>query len=116
MYNWTSQHEIAFSPSKLALVSAPMLALPNFAKPFLLEIDASDTGIGAVLLQDKHPLAFISKAFGPRNRGLSTYEKEYLAILTAIDHWRPCLQLAEFLIFTDQKSLTHLEEQRLHTS
>jgi hypothetical protein len=46
---------------------------------------------------------------------LSTYEKEYLTILIAVDHWRSYLQLAEFLIIADQKSLTHLSDQRLHT-
>jgi hypothetical protein len=66
-------------------------------------------------MQQGHPLAFISKALGPKSKGLSTYEKEYLAILIAVDQWRPHLQLVEFTIFTDQKSLTHLTDQRLHT-
>ena len=50
---------------KSALVSAPVLALPDFSKPFQLQTDASDLGVGAVLLQDGHPLAFVSKALGP---------------------------------------------------
>jgi hypothetical protein len=61
-------------------------------------------------MQNGHPLAFISKALGPRTKGLSTYEREYLAILIAINHWRAYLQLAKFIIFTDQKSLTHLDD------
>jgi hypothetical protein len=68
-----------------------------------------------VLLQNGHPLAYISKPLGPKTRGLSIYEKEYLAILLAVDQWRQCLQLAEFIIFTDQKSLVHLNDQRLNT-
>lgn len=52
---------------------------------------------------------------GPRNRGLSVYEKEHLAILLAVQQWRPYLQLGEFTIRTDHKSLTHLTDQRLHT-
>jgi hypothetical protein len=52
---------------------------------------------------------------GPRTRGLSTYEKEYLVILITVDQWRAYLQLTEFVIFTDQKSLIHLSDQRLHT-
>lgn len=91
-----------------------MLAIPDFSKTFI-ETDASNTGIGAVLQQQGHPLAYLSKPLGPCNAGLSTYEKEYLAILMAVEHWRSYLQLDEFIIKTDQRSLVHLEEQRLST-
>ena len=77
---------------KSALVLTPVLALPDFSKPFQLQTDASDLGVGAVLLQDGHPLAFVSKALGPRTRALSTYEKEFLAILVAVEQWRSYLQ------------------------
>jgi hypothetical protein len=66
-------------------------------------------------LQNDHPLAFVSKALGPRNKGLSTYEKEYMAILLAVDQWRSYLQHSEFLIKTDHASLSHLTDQRLNT-
>ena len=66
-------------------------------------------------MQQGHPLAFLSKSLSPRLQGLSTYEKEYLAILMAVEQWRSYLQLAEFQILTDHKSLVQLEEQRLHT-
>lgn len=89
--------------------------LPDFSCTFVIETDASDLGIGAVLMQRDHPLAFVSKALGPRNRGLSTYEKEYMAILLAVEQWRPYLQFKEFIIKTDHASLTHLVDQRLHT-
>lgn len=95
--------------------SSPVLAMPRFDKPFSIETDASVLGIGAVLIQDGHPLAFLSKALGPRSRGLSTYEKEYMAILMAVQQWRSYLQLAEFIIYTDQQSLVQLTDQRLHT-
>lgn len=67
------------------------------------------------MLQEGHPLAFISKPLGVKTQGLSTYEKEYLAILVAVEQWRHYLLHAEFVIFTDQKSLIHLNEQRLNT-
>jgi hypothetical protein len=96
------------------LVQAPVLALLNFSKPFALETDASDSGIGAVLLQEGHPLAFLSKALGPKSKGLSSYEKEYMAILIIVQQWRSYLQRAEFIIYTYHKSLSQLNVQRLH--
>jgi len=84
VYVWTSEHQVAFQTLRQALSSAPVLALPDFSLPFCIETDASGIGIGAVLLQKGHPLTYISKALGPRSRGLSTYEKEYLAILEAV--------------------------------
>jgi len=115
LFIWTPEHTAAFQALKDALCSSPVLALPNFSKPFTIETDASDSGVGAVLMQDGHPLAFFSKALGPRTRGLSTYEKEYMAILLAVQQWRSYLQFQEFIILTDQRSLTQLTDQRLHT-
>jgi len=115
LFVWTTAHDEAFQSLKSALCQAPVLALPDFAKPFAIETYASDLGVGAVLLQQGHPLAFVSKALGPKTRGLSTYEKEYLAILIAVEQWRHYLQHAEFIIHTDQRSLVHLNEQRLNT-
>jgi hypothetical protein len=102
LFIWTSEHELAFQTLKSALCQSPVLALPNFSKPFTIETDASDAGVGAVLMQEGHPLAFFSKALGPKSRGLSTYE-EFMAILLAVQHWRPYLQFQEFVILTDQK-------------
>lgn len=76
----------------------------------MVETDASDYGIGAVLQQDGHPIAYVSKALGPRTQGLSTYEKESLAILLAVEQWKAYLLRAEFIINTDQRSLTHLTD------
>jgi hypothetical protein len=103
------------SDCEQALVEAPVLTLPDFSQPFCIEIDASDLGVGVVLLQGKHPIAFIRKTLGPKLRGLSTYEKEYVAFLLAVDQWKSYLNYSEFHIYTDQKSLVHLNEQRLHT-
>jgi hypothetical protein len=90
-YVWTQHHQHAFISLKQALIATPVLALPDFNKQFQLETVASEFGVGAVLMQQGHPLAFISMALGPRTRGLSTYEKEYLAILIVVDQWRAYL-------------------------
>jgi hypothetical protein len=81
----------------------------------VVETDASGTGIGAILMQDGHPIAYLSKALCPKNLGLSTYEKECLALLLAVHHWRAYLQHNKFIIRTDQKSLLNLTDQRLNT-
>jgi hypothetical protein len=75
VFAWTSVHDKSFSALKKSLISAPILALPDFSKPFYIETDASGTGIGAVLMQGGHLLAYISKEFGPKSKGVSTYEK-----------------------------------------
>lgn len=115
VFVWTSTHQTAFEALKAALIFAPVLALPDFSKVFEIETDASDNRVGVVLMQTGHPLAFLSKALGPKNRGLSTYEKECMAILLAVDQWRSYLQFGEFIIRTDQRSLVHLRDQRLAT-
>ena len=115
LFIWTSETEASFQALKKALSSAPVLALPDFTKPFIIETDASAKGIGVVLQQLGHPIAYVSKALGPRAQGLSTYEKECLAILKAVDHWYYYLQSASFVVLIDQKSLTNLDDQRLST-
>lgn len=115
MYIWTYEIEASFQTLKTTLMTAPVLALPDFSKTYVLEIDASDKGIGAVLQQDGHPLAYVSKALGTKAQGLSTYEKECYAILLAVDHWHPYLLQSEFITKIDQRSLIHLDDQRLTT-
>jgi hypothetical protein len=89
--------------------------LPDFSKQFCVETDASDMGVGVVLMQQGHPIAYVSKSFGPKMKGLSTYEKEYVVVLLAVEQWKFYLQLGEFIILIDHKSLIHLNEQRLNT-
>jgi hypothetical protein len=72
LFIWTHAHQQSFDSLKQALLTAPVLALPNFEKPFVVETDASERGLGAVLMQDHHPIAYLSRALGPRLRGLST--------------------------------------------
>ena len=66
-------------------------------------------------MQQGQPLAYVSKALGPRSRALSVYEKEYMAILLAMEQWRAYLQVHNFVIKIDQKSLAHFQDQMLHT-
>lgn len=108
LFIWPSVHEDAFIALKSALSSAPVLQLPNFSLPFELETDASASGIGDILSQQGNHIAFVSKALSMKNQGLSTYEKEYLAILMAVDQWMAYLQHDEFIIYTDQRSLAHM--------
>jgi hypothetical protein len=84
LFIWTDITDTAFRTLRQALVSAPVLALPDYKLQFTVETDACDVGIGAVLSQAGHPIAYVSRALGPRNQGLSVYEKEYLAILLAV--------------------------------
>lgn len=64
-------------------------------------------------MQDQHPIAYLSKPLGIKNQALSVFEKECLAILLAIDRWRPYLQHQKFIIRIDHSSLQHLTEQRV---
>ena len=112
---WSSTAQQAFDLLKTAMATTPVLALPNFHEPFEVETDASDIGIGAVLMQKSQPVAFLSKALGPTHSHLSIYEKEFLALIMAVEKWRQYLQRQEFVIITDHKSLSFLNEQNLHS-
>ncbi|KAD5318093.1 hypothetical protein E3N88_18039 [Mikania micrantha] len=98
-----------------SLTSAPVLALPDFSKEFIVETDASAKGLGAVLMQEGHPIAFISKALSTKQQSLSVYEKELLAILMAVKAWHHYLIVKKFLIRTDQTSLKYLLTQKITT-
>ena len=80
-----------------------------------METDASDHGIGAVLMQKGQPIAFLSKALGLKHQHMSIYEKEFLALIMAVEKWRQYLQRQEFVIITDHKSLSFLNEHNLHS-
>lgn len=94
------------------MTTAHVLALPNFSKPFVLETNASGKGVGAVLMQDHWPIAFLSKALSLRNQVLSIYEREFLAVIIVVQKWRTYLQGHKFMIRTDQQALRHLLDQK----
>lgn len=90
-FQWSTLAQHAFDQLKQAMSSTRILALPNFNQPFIVETDASDVGIGAVLMQKDQPVAFMSKALGPSHTKLSIYEKEFLALIMAVEKWRAYL-------------------------
>ncbi|GAU25735.1 hypothetical protein TSUD_216660 [Trifolium subterraneum] len=112
---WSESATQAFLQLKQALTSAPVLCLPDFSKPFVVETDASGKGIGAVLMQEHHPVAYISKSLGPKQQAMSIYERELLAIVYAVQKWGSYLSHAPFIIKTDQKSIKHMLDQKLNT-
>ncbi|CAM8880125.1 unnamed protein product [Rhodiola kirilowii] len=114
-FSWNSEAAKAFHNLKDALSSSPVLALPNFDKQFTVETDASSNGIGAVLMQDHHPICYISRKLGPRHQSLSVYEKELLAVVHAVQSWSSYLAHRPFIIKTDQRSLKYLLEQKITT-
>ena len=83
-FQWNPQAQIAFENLKQAMINSPVLALPNFEEEFVIETDASGFGIGAVLQQHGHPIAFLSKTLAAKHQSLSAYEKELLAVVLAL--------------------------------
>ncbi|KAM5587861.1 hypothetical protein ABKV19_006351 [Rosa sericea] len=114
-FQWTKMAEQAFEDLKYALMHTPVLALPDFTKEFVIECDASGIGIGAVLSQDGHPIAFLSKALAPRHMALSVYDKEMLAVVYAVQHWRPYLLGKHFRIYIDHRTIQYFLDQKITT-
>ncbi|KAK4265116.1 hypothetical protein QN277_026209 [Acacia crassicarpa] len=108
---WTPAAAKAFQTLKNVIVSPPVLALPKFNDPFVIETDASGSGLGAVLSQNGHPLVYASKVLAPTKRHLSTYEREVLAILFVVKQWRSYLGGRKIFIRTNHLPLKHLLEQ-----
>jgi hypothetical protein len=111
-FQWGTEQQAAFDKLKQVMSQPPLLALPDFSLPFTVETDACDTGLGAVLMQQSRPLAYYSQALGPKNRVLSVYEKEAMAILQAVKKWRHYFLGNKLIIKTDQCSLKYIGNQK----
>ena len=110
---WTTSCNTAFMDLKRLLCSSPVLQCPDFSRPFILQTDASDWGVGGVLSQlDQegldHPVAYFSRKLLPRERRYATVEKECLAIKLAIQAFRVYLLGKPFRIVTDHHALEWL--------
>lgn len=115
-FQWTPEAQEAFELIKIALTTAPVLANPDFTKKFYLHCDASDYGIGAVLVQldedgSEKPIAYMSKKLNTAQRNYSVTERECLAAIEAIKKFRCYLELQEFEVITDHASLVWLMKQ-----
>lgn len=115
-FKWNLKAEASFEQLKMVMTQAPVLALPNFNELFIVECDATRSGIGGVLMQNQRPIAFFSHALRDKNLFFSTYEKEMLALVLAVQKWRPYLLGRKFVVRTDQKSLKHLWKQKITTT
>lgn len=111
-FGWSDDATRAFSSLKAAMISPPVLTLPNFQEDFVIEADASEYGLGAVLMQQNRPVAFFSKLLGKQAQLKSVYEKELMAICLSIIKWKHYLLGRHFVVRSDQQSLRYLLQQR----
>ena len=118
---WDDACEGAFCTLKDKLVTAPVLAYADFSMPFVLDIDASHSGLGAVLSQDhegkKRPVAYASRGLHPTERNMSNYSSMKLELLglkwAVTEKFREYLLGAKFTVFTDNNPLSYLQTAKL---
>ena len=108
-----SECRYSFDRLKWLFTSAPVLAYPDFTKPFLLETDASITVLGLVLAQWQddelvRPIAYASKSLQAHERNYGITELEGLGVVWAVKHFCPYLYGPKCEVFTDHQALTVL--------
>ena len=118
-YAWGPLCQAAFRQVKSMLSSQPILLAPDFQKPFMLMTDASDTGAGAVLMQQddkgiEHPICYFSRKYDMHQKNYSTIEKEALALLLALQHFDVYLSTGLFpiTVFTDHNPLVFVNKMK----
>jgi hypothetical protein len=116
-WSWGTRHQKAFEELKHRVTTEPVLAHPILTDPFELEVDASGFAMGAVLLQrkedgKKHPIAYYSKTLSTAERNYDVYDLELLAIVNALDHWRPYLAGSphKIIIYSNHQNLLYWKE------
>ena len=116
--HWTTECQAAFDKLREALTSPPILSYPDFKsdRPFLLYTDASNTGVGACLLQDQEGvprvIAYVSTTFNIHEVKYSVLDKELTAIRWAVKRLKPFLWGHKFVICCDHKPLSYLQSRK----
>ena len=112
VFEWTKAASTAFQLLKERMTQAPILRLPDFTKVFEVSCDASGVGIGGVLSQESHPVAYFSEKLSDAKLRYSTYDKEFYAVVQSLKHWRHYLLHQEFVLFSDHEALKYLHAQK----
>jgi hypothetical protein len=112
-FKWSPQCEEAFLTLKKLLTTAPVLAQPKIEKSFDVYCDASGMGIGGVLMQDGHVIAYASRQLRRHEEHYPTHDLELLAVMHTLKVWRHYLLGNLAHIYTDHKSLKYLNSTRL---
>lgn len=112
---WDSKKLKAFEALRCALMSGPVLASPDYARPFLVQCDASEKGLGLVLSQEngsgeEHPILYASRKLTLREQAYSTIEKECACLVWAVERLNCYLFGSEFVFITDHHPLTWLQQ------
>lgn len=102
-FGWDNEAAEAFERLKSAMMTVPILALLDFSLPFVIETDASGTGLGAVLTQQSKLIAYFSQALSERVQLKSIYERELMAVVLAVQKCRHYLLGSKFTVMSDQK-------------
>ena len=111
-FRWGEAQDQSFALIKEKLSTTPVLALPNFEKIFEVECDASGLGVGAVLSQEKRPVAFFSEKLSEARQKWSTYDQEFYAVVRALKQWEHYLVQREFVLYTDHEALKFINSQK----
>ena len=114
-FQWNQACDAAFAMLKGKLIQSPVLTYPNFAAdggPFVLQTDASAVGIGAVLEQEGHVIAYFSRAFTKAEKHYSVIQQECLAAVAAMKQFRHYLLGRQFTLMTDHAPLQWLSAQK----